>query len=140
MKKEFDHRYGTDKRDINNWLKLCFVLGIDPAPDTLWKCRTAVLGTHVNLVDLVDDSKKDRPRIFETEEQLSVYTMATGKYFSKAVAKDGGVLRALLRHIDAPHKGTSSSRKIKNPRDNNGPRLNAQSYILGRGSTGDGRM
>ncbi|KAI9446047.1 hypothetical protein H4582DRAFT_1843320 [Lactarius indigo] len=139
MKKEFDHRYGTDVRDINNWLKLCFVLRIDPAPDTLWKCRTAVLGTHVNLVDLVHGSKEN-VQIFKTEKELSEYTIKTEKYFPKATAKDGGVLRALLRHIYAPREGTRSSRKNKGPRDNNGLYFNAQSYILGRGSTGDGRM
>ena len=39
MKKEFDDLYGSDEKDINNWHKLCYVLKIDPAPDTLWKCR-----------------------------------------------------------------------------------------------------
>ncbi len=40
MKKEFDDLYGSDEKDINNWHKLCFVLRIDPVPDTLKECRT----------------------------------------------------------------------------------------------------
>ena len=39
MKKEFDALYGSDEEDINNWYKLCHVLRIDPAPNTLKECR-----------------------------------------------------------------------------------------------------
>ena len=39
MKEEFEALYGSDEKDINNWYKLCHVLRIDPAPDTLPKCR-----------------------------------------------------------------------------------------------------
>ncbi|KAH9071090.1 hypothetical protein EDB83DRAFT_2289821 [Lactarius deliciosus] len=115
MKKEFDHLYGSDKKDINNWLKLCFVLRIDPAPDTLRDCRNAVRKKYVNLVDLVHGSKKE-VQIFKTEKELSKYTLATGKIFPKAAAKDGGVLRDLRRQIFAPREGKNSSRKNKGPR------------------------
>ncbi|KAH8998354.1 hypothetical protein EDB86DRAFT_2912765 [Lactarius hatsudake] len=101
MKKEFDHLYGSDRKDINNWLKLCFVLRIDPAPDTLRDCRNAVRRKHVNLVDLVHGSKKE-VQIFKTEKALSEYTIATEKFFPKKDAKDGGVLRDLRRQIFAP--------------------------------------
>ena len=39
MKREFDDFYGTDEKDIENWHKLCYVLRIEPAPDTLRECR-----------------------------------------------------------------------------------------------------
>jgi hypothetical protein len=39
MGKEFDSLYGSDEKDINNWHKLCYILSIDPVPDTLYKCR-----------------------------------------------------------------------------------------------------
>ncbi|KAI9453957.1 hypothetical protein BJY52DRAFT_1394853 [Lactarius psammicola] len=39
MKMEFDDLYGSDENDIENWHKLCYVLRIDPAPDTLRQCR-----------------------------------------------------------------------------------------------------
>ena len=39
MKREFDSIYGSDEKDINNWYKLCHVLKIDPAPNTLKECR-----------------------------------------------------------------------------------------------------
>jgi len=40
MKMEFNDLYGSDEKDIENWHKLCYVLRIEPAPDTLQKCRT----------------------------------------------------------------------------------------------------
>jgi len=41
-------------------------------------------------------------RIFETERSLSEYTKETNKFFPKESAADGGVLRALRRHILSP--------------------------------------
>ncbi|KAF8260810.1 hypothetical protein EI94DRAFT_1747565 [Lactarius quietus] len=110
MKREFDALYGSDEDDINNWHKLCYVLRIDPLPDTLRECRSAVLTKHVNLVDLVHGSKEE-VRIFETEKELSVYTKKSKKYFPKEDAKDGGVLRALRRRIFSPRDGTISRRR-----------------------------
>ncbi|KAH9019803.1 hypothetical protein EDB84DRAFT_1275619, partial [Lactarius hengduanensis] len=107
MKKEFDNLYGSDEKDIKNWQKLCYVLRIEPVPDTLWHAE--VLKKHVNLVDLVHGAKEE-VRIFETETELSEYTKKTKKFFPKEDAVDGGVLRALRRHILAPREGTSSSR------------------------------
>ena len=63
----------------------------------------AVLKKHVNLVDLVEGSKKE-VRIFKTEQELSEYTRQTAKFFPKEDAVDGGVLRALRRHILAPRQ------------------------------------
>ncbi|KAH9066259.1 hypothetical protein EDB87DRAFT_1589999, partial [Lactarius vividus] len=96
MKKEFDSLYGSNEKDIQNWHKLCYVLRVDPAPDTLQKCRSvscrfsetpcvnenafvqAVLEKHVNFVDLVHGSK-EKVQIFETETELSKYTKETKK-------------------------------------------------------------
>jgi len=112
IKKEFVDLYGSDENDINNWQKLCRVLKIDPVPDTLGGCRAVVLTKHVNLVDLVEGNRKD-VRIFKTEEQLSKYTRETSKFFPKENAKDGGVLRALRRHILHPSAGATSGRLSK---------------------------
>jgi hypothetical protein len=133
MKKEFDDLYGSNEHDIKNWHKLCHVLRINPVPDTLQECRAvscrfsdplftwstkasfliqAVVDKHVNLVDLVHGSKVE-VRIFETETELSEYTQETEKYFPKQNAKDGGVLRALRRHILAPREDTRPPKKNK---------------------------
>ena len=131
LKEEFDVLYGLDEHDIKNWHKLCHVLRIDPVPDTLQECRAvsyrssdplcpwstkasssiqAVVTKHVNLVDLVHGSKK-QVTIFKTEKELSEYTKANEKYFPREEAKDGGVLRALRRHILQPREDTRSSGK-----------------------------
>ena len=39
LKMEFNDLYGSDEKNIANWHKLCFVLRIDPAPNTLRECR-----------------------------------------------------------------------------------------------------
>ncbi|KAH9985888.1 hypothetical protein BJV74DRAFT_846098 [Russula compacta] len=103
MQKEFKRLYGSDEKDINNWHSLCHVLKINPVPDTLPGCRAVVLEKHVNLVDLVHGDKME-VRIFETEKELSEYTRAEEKFFPKENARDGGVLRALRRHILAPRE------------------------------------
>ena len=71
-----------------------------------------VLRMHVNLVDLVHGSKEE-VTIFETEIELSEYTKETEKFFPKEDAKDGGVLRALRRHILVPREDKSSSKRNK---------------------------
>ncbi|KAI0293597.1 hypothetical protein BC826DRAFT_1015040 [Russula brevipes] len=109
IKREFNDLYGSDENDINNWQKLCRVLRIDPVPDTLGRCRAVVFTKHVNLVDLVEGNRKE-VRIFKTEEQLSQYTRETRKFFPKENAKDGGVLRALRRHILSPGAGAGRLR------------------------------
>ncbi len=75
----------------------------------------AVFTKHVNLVDYVEGSRENI-QIFESEEELSKYTLNTGKIFPKEDAADGGVLRALRRHILAPcpsHFRRGISRKFK---------------------------
>jgi len=68
----------------------------------------AVRSKHVNLVDLVHGSKED-VRIFRTEKELSKYTRGTKKFFPREKAIDGGVLRALRRHILSPRDGPGIS-------------------------------
>ncbi|KAI0263439.1 hypothetical protein BC834DRAFT_827594 [Gloeopeniophorella convolvens] len=101
MKDDFKTLYGSDEKDIRNWKKLCHVLRIEPAPETLSACRKAVVKKYVNLVDLVQ--APTRPvHLFPTEKELSDYTKRTKKFFPREEARDGGVLRALRRQIHNP--------------------------------------
>lgn len=68
---------------------------------------------HVNLVDLVQGDKLE-VQIFETERALSKYTKRTNKFFPKENAVDGGVLRALRRHILSP-RGPASKDDLDEP-------------------------
>ena len=57
----------------------------------------------MNLVDLLDTHRTgQRVKIFNTEEELSNYTCETKKFFPLDSAKQGGVLKYLLRHIFDP--------------------------------------
>jgi hypothetical protein len=78
-----------------------WTLGFSLLNDSGLRATQAVLKKHVNLVDLVEGNKKE-VQIFRTERELSEYTRGTAKFFPKEDAVDGGVLRALRRHILAP--------------------------------------
>src|ERR1700761_5311898 len=67
-----------------------------------------------NNSNILSETASDKPC---AGQALSEYTQATEKYFPKEDAKDGGVLRALRRHILAPgsrpREDTSSSKGNK---------------------------
>jgi len=72
----------------------------------------AVLSTHVNLVDLVDAPRTGQPvPVFKSEFELSDYTIDSEKFFPRANAYAGGLLRLLLRHILNPGAGIHRGRK-----------------------------
>jgi hypothetical protein len=59
-----------------------------------------VRGLHVNLVDFVDTRRTGKPvQTFASIKQLQTYTLQTGKVFPKRRAKEGGLVRHLLRPI-----------------------------------------
>jgi hypothetical protein len=134
MIKEFNSLYGSNEKNINNWYKLCHVLRIDPVPNAIKECRAVsaplrgrfdfhissqiVLKKHVNLVDLVGGFSEDI-QIFKSEKELSRYTMETEKFFPKESAADGGVLRALRRHILAPRESRSTQGLRSRPGNSN---------------------
>jgi hypothetical protein len=63
----------------------------------------AVRLAYVNIQDLVDNPRLDRPiKTFPTEHALSYYTITSGKFFPKESAYAGGLLRHLLRDIEEP--------------------------------------
>jgi hypothetical protein len=66
----------------------------------------AVSRKHVNLVDLVQGFRENIT-IFQSEKELSEYTHETEKFFPKEDAADGGVLRALRRHVLVPRESRS---------------------------------
>ncbi|KAJ6581874.1 hypothetical protein B0H19DRAFT_519253 [Mycena capillaripes] len=106
MVRTFNDLFGTDVDDLGNWQAFCRVLDIDPIPQTLSKCQTAVRDSHVNLVDLVDWGMLGAQiHKFETERELAEYTKMTEKFFPKEEAEAGGLLRFLLRHILRPGAG-----------------------------------
>ncbi|KAG6919879.1 hypothetical protein DXG01_015587 [Tephrocybe rancida] len=105
----FNAIYGTDENDLASWMTLCHALSITP-PEGLEACRAAVKATFVNLVDLVDlPNSEDTLQLFDTEEELSVYTLENHKIFPKESAYAGGLLRHLLRQIMNPEKGATTS-------------------------------
>ncbi|KAF5341046.1 hypothetical protein D9611_005932 [Ephemerocybe angulata] len=101
LAQQFNARYGTDADRVEPWQNLCRTLGL-PIPEELKEAREAVFNTHVNLVDLTEAGGGRTFTLFETEQELSSYTLETGKIMSSRSASIGGVLKALLRHILHP--------------------------------------
>ncbi|KDQ18856.1 hypothetical protein BOTBODRAFT_170847 [Botryobasidium botryosum FD-172 SS1] len=103
MVMQFNDTYGTNVKRVTSWRKLCEVLGISPIPEGRVACQTAVMDTHVNLVDLVDTPRTGRAVVlFKSEKALSNYTKNTRKFFPRDSAYAGGLLRFLLRRILNP--------------------------------------
>jgi len=103
MTRQFNSIYGMDVDDISSWQNLCRVLRIVPIPNGLEACRDVVKKTHVNIVDLLDTPNTGQcVRVFNSVQDLSVYTKDSGKYFPKENAYAGGVLKFLLREILNP--------------------------------------
>ncbi|TGO80860.1 hypothetical protein BPOR_1611g00020 [Botrytis porri] len=100
MVQEFNVIYGTDEKNLGLWQKLCYVLNIEPVPESLNECRKHVLRTHVNLVDLVETPRTGNPvEIFADLKDLREYTIKNEKFFPKEDAYAGGLLKFLLREI-----------------------------------------
>ncbi|KAI0033374.1 hypothetical protein K488DRAFT_47884, partial [Vararia minispora EC-137] len=109
---QFNESFGTDVDSLVSWQVLCEALGLKNIPATIRECRNIIDGVHVNLVDFVDGREGGtgrRPRIFDTETELSKYTRKTGKYFPRDEAYAGGLLRYLLRHIFSPSDSRGSN-------------------------------
>ncbi|KIM36959.1 hypothetical protein M413DRAFT_424108 [Hebeloma cylindrosporum] len=100
LTKEFNEIYGLDVNNLAAWQLLCVRLGVDPVPAKIKECRAIVTTTHVNLVDLVSNS--GTVTVFDTVDDLSEYSRATGKIFPREDAYAGDLLKYLLRHIFEP--------------------------------------
>ncbi|KAI1792899.1 hypothetical protein LXA43DRAFT_972240 [Ganoderma leucocontextum] len=105
MVKQFNNVYGTDVDDLVAWQDLCRALELDPVPSKLRQCRTAVMGIHVNICDLVDAPMLGKPKLFPTEVALADYSKRTGKMFPRDNIHSGSLLTYLLRHIIHPRIG-----------------------------------
>ncbi|KAG1831626.1 hypothetical protein EV424DRAFT_161352 [Suillus variegatus] len=113
---EFNARFGTDRKNISNWQNLCGVLGIDPVPNSVKKCRKCVWDVHVNLVDLVDSQRTGKPvKLFASLEDLRAYTLHTRNTFPKKTrAYQGGLLREITRtYFRRPGSAKKKERKKK---------------------------
>ncbi|KAJ2925073.1 hypothetical protein H1R20_g12026, partial [Candolleomyces eurysporus] len=96
---EFNKNYGTNANDLKSWQKLCAAVRMDPIPNNLAEAKKAMLGVHVNLVDLTCVANPSGIRLFPTEKALTEYTLRTQKIFPMGNVYCGALLRELLRHI-----------------------------------------
>ncbi|KAJ7232324.1 hypothetical protein B0H12DRAFT_1029036, partial [Mycena haematopus] len=103
MTKAFESFFGTDVNDLGTLQSLCRVLELDPIPDTVWGCQSALRAVYVNIVDLIDwansaSETKRPPRKFDSLEELASYTRWTEHFFPQSRA-EGRLLEFLLKHV-----------------------------------------
>ncbi|PUU77270.1 hypothetical protein B9Z19DRAFT_987421 [Tuber borchii] len=100
---EFNHMFGMNDSDLENWQRLCRVVGVpeERIPGSITQCRKTLSTIHVNLIDLIETRYVGRgiPQRFPTLAALGKYTRDTGKFFPRE-AKSGGILGRLLRELN----------------------------------------
>ncbi|TGZ80176.1 hypothetical protein EX30DRAFT_307838, partial [Ascodesmis nigricans] len=112
MADAFEYDFGSQDTDYNAWVRLCNAMGIEPVPPSITQCRMAIKNVHVNLVDMHTVYRKrkltgDQRSIhqlltfYPTQKALSNYIRADKekRTFRKNQAKEGGLLKHLLRHV-----------------------------------------
>ncbi|KAF2202762.1 hypothetical protein GQ43DRAFT_368387 [Delitschia confertaspora ATCC 74209] len=97
---EFGNRLGTQST-LESWQKLCVIVGIQPVPPSIKKCKKALKGKHVNIVNLINHCRnpdKFSLKKFASYAEFQNYTKR-GHIFPKAAAKRNAFLKELLRVI-----------------------------------------
>ncbi|KAF8919153.1 hypothetical protein CPB85DRAFT_1429785 [Mucidula mucida] len=93
--------FGVNNSSLQSWQRLCTIVGI-PAAETLLsikKCKAALKGTFVNIVDLVDAAAAGKVMtkgVFNDITSLRRYIKNTKKMFPRGRAKRNPLLRHFL--------------------------------------------
>ncbi|CAE6405077.1 unnamed protein product [Rhizoctonia solani] len=107
LAKDFGQLYGYDVDDIGAWQSLCRVLRFEDVPDDLEGCQDLVTATYVNIIDLIDTVSTGAPvQHFDSEKELSEYTIKTKNILSRDSPHAGSLLKFLLRNIYRPTDAT----------------------------------
>ncbi|KAI5923247.1 hypothetical protein F4810DRAFT_710676 [Camillea tinctor] len=99
--------------ELADWQRLMSDLGFQ-GEEFLSKsqCRKALQGVWVNIQDFLDATESGEPvHRFESEAELSAYTMSCKKIFPKKDITKGSPLAKLLAHILYPHLESGGKRR-----------------------------
>ncbi|CAE6405088.1 unnamed protein product, partial [Rhizoctonia solani] len=115
LTKDFGQLYGTDVNDLGALQTLCLVLGFEDVPNNLEKCQNLVTSTYVNVVNLIDTVYAgDLVVCFDSEKELSEYTIWSENFVSKNSQHAGSLLKCLLRNIYI-HSSTDATAVNRKP-------------------------
>ncbi|KAH7342165.1 hypothetical protein B0J17DRAFT_567257, partial [Rhizoctonia solani] len=110
LAKAFGQFYGYDMDDLGAWQSLCRVLRFENIPDDPEECQQLVTATYVNIIDLIDTVSTGAPvQHFDSEQELSEYTIQTKNFLLRQSKHAGSLLKSLLRNIFAPSDATRSN-------------------------------
>ncbi|KAF8593553.1 hypothetical protein BDV93DRAFT_460872, partial [Ceratobasidium sp. AG-I] len=100
---QFNALFGKKKNELQSWQKLFSAVEGVVQPQTLDECFLLVQTTHINICDLLDSRVTGvKIKNFDTEVDLSRYTIATENTFPRDHVLAGELLYFLLRHILNP--------------------------------------
>ncbi|KAF8068586.1 hypothetical protein FPV67DRAFT_1081806 [Lyophyllum atratum] len=100
----FTTQFGGNVSSLQSWKDICWTVGIVGAEalTSIRKCKAALKGTFVNIVDLVDAASAGCVMtigVFSSATALGKYIRKTGKIFPKNTAKANQLLRQFLIRI-----------------------------------------
>ncbi|KAK1142778.1 hypothetical protein N8T08_007410 [Aspergillus melleus] len=86
---------------LDEWRTLCEQLGLKGPFASIKKCKKAMKGIHINIVDFLEARQMGTtPQRFASKEALSEYTLTTRRFFNRKVVKEDKMLRELLKNFD----------------------------------------
>ncbi|PWY89101.1 hypothetical protein BO70DRAFT_426767 [Aspergillus heteromorphus CBS 117.55] len=97
---EYEELIGNHLAGLDGWRDLCEELDLPGPFDSIRQCKKALSKVHVNIVDVLESRLLDRkPRKFPNKHALAAYTRDSGKFMSRDLAKQDGLLKVLLRRL-----------------------------------------
>ncbi|KAF6746203.1 hypothetical protein DFP72DRAFT_923403 [Ephemerocybe angulata] len=104
LRGQFVHIFGGDINDKVAWETLCRRAGLRPIPEDLESLQQLFIGTHTNMVDVMNESIPDGMMLtFTTVEDLSEYSFSARKIFPRGGVAKVDILSVLLRQISLYH-------------------------------------
>ncbi|KAH7400818.1 hypothetical protein DE146DRAFT_755265 [Phaeosphaeria sp. MPI-PUGE-AT-0046c] len=99
LEAEFESYYGNNSKSLRNWRKLCRVCLIEPVPNSIEDCTTALKDILVNIVNVVDSRRTGEPiHRFATKRDFIDYTLPHRTYPLDA-AKADTLMSCLLKPV-----------------------------------------
>ncbi|KAJ5765971.1 uncharacterized protein N7511_003587 [Penicillium nucicola] len=100
MAYEYDRLIGFCDTKLEKWQEICRQVGIKEILPSINRCKKALDGIRVNIVDVLDSWNTDIiPRHFANDRQLADYTLTNKKTINRSMPKKDKILRVLLRRL-----------------------------------------
>ncbi|EFQ94865.1 hypothetical protein PTT_07287, partial [Pyrenophora teres f. teres 0-1] len=97
---EFDGHCDDDASSLESWQLLCHLCSINPAPDSIPKCKNALDSIFVNIYKAENAKLTGKPHLpFKTFQEFLHYTMKPGNRYPLKKAKKDEQKRIFLKRL-----------------------------------------